>query len=462
MVGSNVLQKYEITEEDIKNTPPRILSFLAAQMEEISTLKKRVEELEAKLNRNSSNSSQPPSSDKPFKKRTGGEKKGKAGGKPGHSGHRQALLDPDTTKEVKPEICSSCGSHDFPGLSIYYTHQFLELPEIKPKATHFVLYKGPCGCCGKLHKGVIPREYRTGFGPNLSAVIAEMAGNQGDSRSTVQSFCSSVLGFHISLGAIQKVIDRTSTALSSHYDAIADKAREAHVNHLDETSWFKNGALNWLWVMAGSAVALFMIHSNRSMEAFKSLVKDWEGILVSDGYGVYRKWVGERQTCLAHLIRDAKALSQRTDPEIARFGKWAMSELQRLTHMASETPTLGEWRAFYARFLHLIARNHERKDAAGIFARRLQREMSSLWLFLLEQEVSPTNNHAERMLRYAVLWRKRSQGTSSDKGNRWVERILSLRQTCRLQSKSTFHILSDALRCHFAGQQPDLTWIAQA
>jgi len=196
------------------------------------------------------------------------------------------------------------------------------------------------------------------------------------------------------------------------------------------------------------------------MEAFKSLVKDWEGILVSDGYGVYRKWVGLRQTCLSHLIRDARALAERTDPEIARFGKWALSELQRLCHMARETPTHGEWRAFYARLLHLITRHHEREDAAGVFARRLKREIDSLWVFLVQEGVAPTNNHAEQMLRYAVLWRKRSQGTAAEKGDRWVERILSLRQTCRLHSKSTFHVLVDAIGSHFKGQEPDLSWIA--
>lgn len=185
MVDSNWLQQYEITEEDLRNTPPRVLSLLAALMEAVASLSKRVEELEAKLNQDSSNSSKPPSSDKPFKKKPSGEKTGKAGGKPGHAGHRQTLLSPDKTEEVKPEVCSSCGSRDFPDLSIYYTHQFLELPEIKPEVTHFILHKGSCGCCGKMNRGVVPQENRCGFGPNLSAVIAEMTGNQGDSRSTV-------------------------------------------------------------------------------------------------------------------------------------------------------------------------------------------------------------------------------------------------------------------------------------
>ena len=457
-----MLEKFEISEEDLKNTPPGVLLFLTALTDRIATLTKRLEELESKLNRNSSNSNRPPSSDEPFKKKSAGKKTGKAGGKKGHKGHRQVLLEPTEIKELRPEICSSCGSTDFTDLTSYYTHQWIELPEIRPEVLHFILFKGECACCGKTGKAIIPQEYRAGYGPNLSAVIAEMAGNQGDSRSMVQNFCSSVLGFHISLGAIQKVIDRVSCAILPHYEAIADKARSSEVNHLDETSWFRAGILSWLWVMANSAVAFFMIHSKRDTKAFKSLIGDWEGILVSDGYAVYRKWVGLRQTCLAHLIRDAKALSERKDPEIAGFGKWAMSELQRLCHMAHETPTIGQWRAFYARFLHLIARNYDREDAAGVFARRLKRETDSLWVFLVVHGVSPTNNHAEQMLRYAVLWRKRSQGTVGEKGDRWVERILSLRQTCRLRSKSTFQVLADAIRSHFKGQEPDLSWISQA
>jgi transposase len=62
----------------------------------------------------------------------------------------------------------------------------------------------------------------------------------------------------------------------------------------------------WLWVMTNKASAFFMIHSRRSWEAYQELIRDWNGILVSDGYNVYCKWVGLRQTCLAHLIRDAK------------------------------------------------------------------------------------------------------------------------------------------------------------
>jgi transposase len=214
VVDPNLLQKYEITEEDIRNTPPRVLSLLAALLEEVAFLRKRVEELEARLNKDSSNSSKPPSSDKPFKKKPPGEKKGKAGGKHGHKGHRQALIDPTEVRELKPETCSSCGSKSFIDFTSYYTHQLIELPEIKPDVLHLILYKGKCAGCGKTNKALVPHEHRSGYGPNLSAVMAEFAGSHGNSRSTVKSFCSSVLGFHISLGAIQKVIDRVSEAIT--------------------------------------------------------------------------------------------------------------------------------------------------------------------------------------------------------------------------------------------------------
>jgi transposase len=292
-------------------------------------------------------------------------------------------------------------------------------------------------------------------------MIAEMAGNNGDSRTIAQNFCLSVLDFHISLGAIQKVIDRTTQALEPHYVAIAQEARNAPVNNIDETSHRQKGKLCWLWVMANSLVVFFMIHGHRSGEAFKSLIDEWTGILISDGYGVYRKYVGLRQTCLAHLIRHARGLSERKDKELARFGKRAMSELQRLCYMAKAPPTRGEWQMFYARFIHLINSNLDRDGERGKFARRLARELEYLWTFLYEHGVSPTNNHAERALRFAVIWRKRSFGTQSEKGDRWVERILSLRQTCRLRQRQTFPVLVEAISCFFKGKSPDIAWISQ-
>jgi transposase len=78
----------------------------------------------------------------------------------------------------------------------------------------------------------------------------------------------------------------------------------------------------------------------------------------------------------------------------------------------------------------------------------------------VQSGVEPTNNRAERALRFGVLWRKRSLGTASDKGNRWVERILSLKETCRLQARSTYSVLVDAVSSLFTDRQPNLAWIS--
>jgi len=90
---------------------------------------------------------------------------------------------------------------------------------------------------------------------------------------------------------------------------------------------------------------------------------------------VYQKWIGQQQTCLAHLIRDAKGLSERTNAEIARCGVWACKELQRLNHMANASPTVGQWYLFSARLVRFISIYGEGQDDAGKFARRVQREL---------------------------------------------------------------------------------------
>jgi transposase len=451
---------FPFTPQDWEQTPPAVQAYLHTVPDALRQLQERVDTLEARLTQNSATSSRPPASDSPYKKprQCTNATPRKAGGKPGHPGHRQVLLSPTTVHEVRPEQCA-CGNTTLALLRPYYTHQVLELPPIAMEVTHWVLHQGWCGDCGRWTKAQVPAEQRLGYGPRVSALLGELAGTYGNGRRMVQTFCASVLCVPISLGAIQKVLDRVVEAIEPPYLAIAAQARHAPVNYIDETPWFLAHRLQWLWVMVSDTVALYMIHPHRSKEAFAALIDDWVGILVSDGYGVYQNWVQARQTCLAHLIRGARGLAARAHPDLAACGTWALAELQRLCHMATAPPTGGEWRAWYARLCKLIDQYHDRTDDAGRFARRLLREMDSLWVFLAHHGVEPTNNRAERALRFGVLWRKRSLGTASDKGNRWVERILSLKETCRLQARSTYHVLVDAVTRFFHGQHPDLSWI---
>jgi transposase len=283
-----------------------ILQLLAVIQQQTA----RIAALEARLSQNSRNSDRPPSSDPPYAQRTArsGEH-GRPGAKRGHLGHRQALLVPTEVIAVTPEACP-CGQREFHAPTPYHTHQVIELPEILMQVTHVVLHEARCSQCGRLLKAPLPEKYRYGYGPRLTALIGELSGGQRDSRSMVQEFCTSVLGVPISRGAIQRVVERVSEAITPHYEAIGEKARRAPVNCIDETAWYQHGVLAWLWVMVNATVALFKVQAGRSKTAFEALVEHWAGILVSDGYGVYQHWAHGRQTCLAHLIRRARSLAE--------------------------------------------------------------------------------------------------------------------------------------------------------
>ncbi len=217
-----------------------------------------------------------------------------------------------------------------------------------------------------------------------------------------------------------------SDALKPAYDRIGQVARTQPVNHIDETSWRQSGKLKWLWTIVSKNVSYYLIHNHRSKKAFLELVDDWKGILVSDNYSLYTNWINRRQSCLAHYIRQARDLSERQGESIRRFGENIHKELKLLCHFANAPPSERQWTEFYSRFILLLFLFEHANSDAGKLARLLLREMDSLWVFLEEEGVEPTNNRAERALRFGVLWRKRSNDTQSDKGNRWVERILSL------------------------------------
>jgi transposase len=250
---------------------------------------------------------------------------------------------------------------------------------------------------------------------------------------------------------LQRAVDRVSEALTPHHEAIAEKARWAPVNYIDETARYQHGVLAWLWVMVNTTAALFKVQTSRSQAAFEALVAHWAGILVSDGYMVYQQWVHGRQTCLANLIRRARGLAERKEPKLAWFGGRVMTELQRLVRWAQAPPTAGAVQTWYARPVHLLEQHRLRKDEAGTLARTLERGLGALWTFVVEAGVEPTNNRAERALRFAVLWRRMMQGTYNEKGDRWVERILSVRETCGLRGVPTSPVLVDAVTCYFNG-----------
>src|SRR5215470_15206295 len=211
--------------QDWAQTPPAVQAYVRTLRNEVVQLHARVESLEARLTQTSTTSHRPPSSDSPYKKprqRTISTTPRKAGGKPGHPGHGPTLLPPTAVHEVRPEPCA-CGNTTFALSRPYHTHQVLELPPIAMDVTHWVLHQGWCSECGRWRKAQVPPEQARGYGPRFSALMGEIAGTYGNGRRMVQTFCASVLQVPISLGAIQKVLDRLTQAIDPYYLKVARK-----------------------------------------------------------------------------------------------------------------------------------------------------------------------------------------------------------------------------------------------
>jgi transposase len=452
---------WHLTPQTVRQYILSLEQTLFDMQQRVESHEKRIEKLEVKTEKNSHNSSKPPSSDPPFDRKKRKQKKSKRskGGQKGHEPHHQQVLDPTESHWLIPERCT-CGHSTFDQKQMqpFYVHQHIELPKIKMEVSHFILQQCDCPSCGKTVKAKLPVDKTTGYGPRFTAFIGELSGIKAMSRNDVKQLCDSVLDVSIATGTVQKLIDRTSEALFPVYEQIGQVARSFWCNYIDETSWFRENDLHWLWAMVNERVAFYRIDPHRSKEAFEKLIQDWEGILISDSYGLYRSWVN-RQTCLAHLIRKADALAESKKDDLRRFGEIIAAWLRQLIHFAKEPPDPKQWSDFYTFFLFTVSLWEPDKTDAGKLARQIIREIDNLWVFLDHEGVEPTNNRAERALRFGVLWRKRSLGTQSEKGNRWVERILSLRETCRLKAKATFPILVDCIKSYFQNKLPDLSWI---
>ena len=200
------------TPESIKRYIQYLEQTTVSLSAKVEQLEKRTEKLEVQTRKNSQNSNKPPSSDSPFKKvkKKAKKSKRKKGAQKGHKGHKQMRLEPTEVIPITPQRCP-CGNRHLDTekkMQPFYTHQHIELPQIQMLVTHYVLNQCQCDKCGKTVKAQLTKEQQPGYGPRLSALIAELSGIEGSSRQVVQGFCQSVLGFPISTGAIQNVIDR--------------------------------------------------------------------------------------------------------------------------------------------------------------------------------------------------------------------------------------------------------------
>jgi transposase len=442
-----------ISAEDWAATPQAVRALVMA-------LLRRLAEVEARLNQTSQNSSKPPSSDPPQATPRGAKAPtGRpSGGQPGHEGHGRKLKlesEVDQIIDVRPERCGQCGTLLLGEDPEPERHQVLELPRIAPVVTEYRRHCLWCVACGARTQAPWPTTMPTGsFGPRVQATVGYLTGRSGVSQREVQDILATLYQTEVSVGGIGALEQAVSGALATPVQEAERYAQRQPVRNADETSWREQGKRRWLWISVTPLVTIFRLLKTRGAAGAKALLGEvvW-GSIGTDHYAGYH-WIDprQRQLCWAHLKREFVAWSERTG-DTARIGLALLAVEKQLFVLwyRVRDGTLA-WADFQVAMQPLMARvqtllqegvtSAEAKTQGA--CRNLLKREAALWTFVWEPGVEPTNNSAERPLRRAVLWRRRSFGTQSEAGSQFVERILTAVTTLRQQRRDVLDYLTTA------------------
>jgi len=445
-----------------------IQELRAEHAKAIERLTARVEELESKIDLNSSNSSKPPSSDLPgrhptTKKEPSGRK---PGGQPGHAGHHRPLLPLEKVDQivpVDPDRCGGCGKNlsQVARLPDPSRHQVTEIPEPKTVTTEFQLFRKCCDGCGAITCAVLPEGVPTcSYGLRAQSLVGVFTGAYHMSKRATSQAMEDLYNLPMSPGSVVACQEAVSAALAQPVEEARDFVQKQPVAGADETSWRERRQKAWLWVATTPLVAVFLIHARRGKEGARALLGKFAGILGSDRWSAYNEWaLKRRQVCWSHLIRDFTWISEHKG-EANRIGTALLEEADHLFEWWYRVRDGTLKRASFQVYVSSMRPRVESLLQEGTICgntkvesrcRGILERFEAMWTFVRVEDVEPTNNASERALRSAVLWRKGSFGTHSPEGSRFVERILTATTSCRLQERNVVSYITEACQSHLHG-----------
>jgi transposase len=463
-----------ITEDDWNHTPPAVQAVVIALWQQVQALQTQVAALQAEVaqlreqvGRNSQNSSQPPSSDAPSapprpKRAPSGRK---AGGQPGHTGHGRKLVSVGQVKRVmdlKPTGCDQCGALLMGEDAHPVRRQVTELPRVEPEVTEYRQHTLTCLACGAQTQAELPAELPSGsFGPRVQATVGYLTGRIGVSQRDVEEVMQTVFHTDISLGSIPAQEDQVSAALAEPVQAVQTYVQQQPVQNVDETSWREKTERAWLWINTTPLVTLFLVLATRGAKSAQRILGNVvKSIIGSDRWSGYN-WLDpqQRQLCWAHLKRDFQALVERGG-ESERIGCALLEQVEQMFGLWHRVRNGTLSRADFQTAMQPVqARVGDLlREGAALACDKTRRTCENilklevaLWTFVRVEGVEPTNNSAERGLRRAVLWRRRSFGTQSEDGSHFVERVLTTVTTLRQQKRDVLDYLTQACAAAMRG-----------
>ena len=465
----------KISDPNVQEVIHQLLLIIAAQQkiiegqqQVIEGQREKIGKLEEKLKTNSKNSSTPPSADG-FKKekatpKTKGRKKRKQGGQPGRKGISRKLLplaEVDHVEVVSPPKACHCGALVIPTTE-YQRHQVHELPRMKAIVTEYQLYSGLCCKCGEKHLAALPEGVPNGMlGPYVMAKIATLTGDYRLSKRNVSLLFADHYSLSLSIGTISNAEKIVSAALEKPVEDTKDFIPQQQVIHGDETSHAEKGQKMWTWVFIASSVAAFIIRPSRGAQVVKDFLGTaFQGTLNTDRWSAYT-WLAVmfRQLCWAHLKRDFKKIEERKG-ESGKIGKALLvcvkkmfkhwhrlcdDKISREAFQKSMSPLREQVES-----LLLEGTQCSNAQTRGT-CKKLLKVKSALWTFVDKEGIEPTNNLAEQILRRIVIWRKTSFGTQSSRGTLYLERIMTVVATCKMQRRNVLNFVTESIQAHLSG-----------
>src|SRR3954451_13625389 len=443
---------------------------------QFNALQGAFDQLQAQLaaaRKDSSTSSKPPSSDivKPPKPPPPvGQDKRKIGGQPGHPKHERVSFPPEQvnggSNDYVLDLCPGCGHGLQPTAAAPRVVQQIEIHEVPLSIEEHCSHPGWCPHCRKLRYAPLPLTIERGglVGPRLTTLIAYLKGACHASFSTVRKFLRDVVRVTISRGELARIIAKVSRALERTYEQLLEDLPGQTRLNVDETGHKQNGARLWTWCFRASLYTLFKIDPTRGADVLiEVLGQEFNGVLGCDYFSAYRRYLREfgvlLQFCLAHLIRDVKFLTTLPDARDRVYGerlREALRQLFAVIHRREQLPA-----AVFRSQLEVARAEVLRRGTQQVpdtrpsrnLALRLEAHGESYFRFLTEPGVEPTNNLAEQAIRFVVLDRLVTQGTRSEAGDRWCERIWTVIATCAQQGRSVFASLEAAVGAWFEGAE---------
>ena len=452
----------------------------AAQLEEQAA---RIEALElelAKAKKDSTTSSKPPSSDiaKPKPKKSL-RRNPRKGGQPGHERQLRQLLPPDRVDEI---IEYGIDDDEVSRLGLTPTGNFdviqhIELPETPIDVTEhrLAVYEDHEG---QLYIPACPERNGPIFGPRLLATIGWLKSVGHCSYSTVETWMEDILQVPVSRGYLAKLCtDTISDSLADAYNELTETIPRQQQLGSDETSIKNNGKKHWIWCITAATFSVFHIAKTRSREVLERLVgPEFAGYLNFDYFSANCSFAWnfsiKAQYCWAHLIRDMRFLEKHPDKKTKAWAEQLLDRSRRLFsawHRRDKMTAEGFHRSMLThrdRFLELVRTPPSTKEAENLAARfaivDYTTEESSeterydlsqdYFRFMFASDVEPTNNHSEQQIRHCVIDRKITQGTRSEKGQRYHERMWTAIATCRKQHRNFFSFLHASITARLQNQ----------